>query len=189
MPTAEFLESFRHARWREYRQVPNQVLAAPWRHWVLAPGSLTKRLILASGGDFRVQVRQQHWARPWPSEQRALGLAPGQLALVREVALLGQGEVWVEARTLIPATTLRGPRRRLANLGTTPLGAYLFKCRSMRRGPLQIAARPAGHDNLAPAWGRRSLFYLAECPLLVSEFFLPALLPHERGSLAPPRQR
>ncbi len=189
MPTAEFLESFRQASWQTYRQVPNLVLAAPWRHWVLAPGSLTKRLMLASGGNFRVQIRRQHWAQPWPSEQRALGLAPGQLALIREVALLGAGVVWVEARTVIPAATLQGPQRRLANLGTTPLGAYLFKCRSMHRGPLQIAARPPTSEKLAPAWGRRSLFYLAGRPLLVSEFFLPALMPHERGSLAPPRQR
>ena len=171
--SATTIDAFRAARWTQYRQVPNQLLPASWRAWVLAPGSLTQRLIHASYGNFRVRVLRQEWAHPWPSEALALGLRPGQQALVREVALLGYGEPWVLARTLIPASTLSGPRRRLQNLGETPLGAYLFRCRDMRREPLQIARlnKPEIH-----AWGRRSLFYLSEHPLLVSEFFLPRLL-------------
>jgi chorismate--pyruvate lyase len=41
-------------------------------------------------------------------EARALGLRLGAWAWIREVQLLGDGQPWVFARTLIPADTLRG---------------------------------------------------------------------------------
>ena len=43
----------------------------------------------------------------------------GEAAIVREVELLCGETPWVFARTLIPATSLRGPARRLAMLGDT----------------------------------------------------------------------
>ena len=137
-------------------------------------------------GQFRVRVLSQGWGRPLRSEARVLRLRHGERCLVREVHLLCDKRPWVFARTIIPATTLSGPQRRLARLGSRPLGAVLFADPSMRRGAVQIAALTARHVMFARAtrnlmqrpqriWGRRSVFRVADKPLLVSEFFLPGI--------------
>jgi chorismate--pyruvate lyase len=134
-------------------------------------GSLTKRLIHVSDGDFRVIIRRQRWARPSLDERQLLGIPHHQYALIREVDLMCMGEVWVRARSIIPLKTLSGAEKQLACLGDRPLGAFLFKAKTMRRGPLQIAQQPAAEGEL-PVSARRSLFYIHGKPILVSEFFL-----------------
>ena len=94
--------------------------------WLLDRGSLTSRLVKASEGAFRVRVVHQGWGRPLYSESQLLNTRRAETALVREVELLGHDTPWVFARTLIPASSLRGSARRLANLGEKPLGAVLF---------------------------------------------------------------
>lgn len=174
MSFADIMRQFRSARWVQYRRVPGLHLPAPWRDWVLAQGSMTQRLIQASGGDFHVRLLRQSWDLPWPSERRLLKLGQGQAVLIREVALVCHGEPWVIARTLVPPRTLSGAHRRLRQLGEIPLGSYLFRCHDMRRGPFQLARQE--RPGAGPRWGRRSLFYLGGRPLLVSEFFMPAIL-------------
>jgi len=177
---ADTIHAFRSAQWSQLRTVQPELPPA-WRTWLVTEGSLTKRLVRASRGDFRIQILNQYWGPAWPSEQRALGLESRQHVLIREIAMVCQGQVWVVARSLIPPRTLAGPHRRLKSLGQTPLGRYLFRHRSLRRSPLQVA--PLVTDNgTALSWGRRSVFYLAERPLLVSEFFLPAILEAEEPS-------
>nr|WP_242521455.1 chorismate lyase [Motiliproteus sp. SC1-56] len=164
-------------RWRSYRRGPCSRLPRAWRGWLLDSGSLTRRLKRASAGDFRVEVLFQGWSRPTLSEARALGIAPSQQVLVREVRLWGLGEPWVCARSIIPATTLTGPQRRLKFLGERPLGAVLFNDPSMHRGPIETAQLPLnGTRTRTRAWARRSVFRLEGKPLLVSEIFLPSLL-------------
>ena len=154
--------------------------------WLLDTESLTQRVRQACIGQFRVRVLSQGWGRPLRSEARALRLHHGERCLVREVQLLCAERPWVFARTIIPVTTLSGPQRRLARLGSRPLGAVLFADPSMRRGAVQIAAITARHGVFARAtreltrrpaqiWGRRSVFRLAGKPLLVSEIFLPGI--------------
>ncbi|MBY4676535.1 chorismate--pyruvate lyase family protein [Marinobacterium arenosum] len=173
IPTALTQQQF-NTRWHSLRR-PSQ-LQAPlqWRRWLTDPGSLTQRLISKSKGDFRVEVIRQQWDLPTRSELRALGMRNRERALVREVQLIGCGTPWVYARSIIPASTLTGRQRILAQLGTTPLGQLMFRDPTMRRGPLQIAQLKLA-DN-GHAWARRSLFYLAGKPLLVCEVFLPELL-------------
>lgn len=160
--------------------------AAIWP-WLLDPSSLTLRLQQAcGGGGFRVRVVAQRWELPLLSEARALHIAPRRRALIREVWLLCGGRPWVFARTVIPARTLTGPQRRLDHLGERPLGGLLFSDPSMRRGQLEIARIGRGQPLFALAtatlpappeaiWGRRSLFYLRNKPLLVCEMFLPGV--------------
>jgi chorismate--pyruvate lyase len=162
-------------RWRSYRRVPSVRLPRRWRSWLLEKGSLTRRLVAASGGEFAVEVRYQGWSHPSLSEARALGIHPRQRVLIREVCLKGRGQVWVCARSILPASTLTGPRRRLKQLGERPLGEVLFRDPSMRRGPIETALLPL-EGQPRRCWARRSVFYLDDKPLLVSEVFLPALL-------------
>ena len=165
------------------RDVPEPVL-----RWLLDPASLTRRIQSACPGCFRVEVLFQGWTRPQHNESRELGMRTGNSGFVREVHLLCDGRPWVFARTVIPRTTLTGPRRYLTRLKSRPLGAVLFADPSMQRGPVEIA-RLSPCDKLYPAairhltqrpetiWGRRSLFRLGGKPLLVSEIFLPGIPP------------
>tara|TARA_R110002167_G_scaffold252094_11_gene458394 strand:- start:2296 stop:2826 length:531 start_codon:yes stop_codon:yes gene_type:complete len=159
--------------WRSYRKVPVAKLAYHQRDWVLDRGSLTKRLIQASNGHFKVELSRQTWELPNLDEQLLLKLPTGQHALIREVLLLCHGVVWVKARSVIPKQTLTGPEKQLAYLGERPLGAFLFRSKTMKRGPFQIASFRNKKQKNASA--RRSVFFLHDKPVLVSEFLMPAV--------------
>ncbi|MDP1709109.1 MAG: chorismate lyase [Gammaproteobacteria bacterium] len=175
--------------WRLPRTVPRASRPARilW-HWLLDPASLTLRL-QAVCGEFRVEVLRNAWARPTLDELHTLGLRPGQRALVREVHLLCDGRPWVFARTVIPRETLSGKYRRLARLGNRSLGAVLFADKTMRRADVHVACLTPAHRLYKHTtlglkgkppdqfWGRRSLFYLCERPLLLSEIFLHDMRP------------
>lgn len=145
-----------------------------WRPWLADAGSLSQRLQRAAGGEFRVRVLSERWQSPTADEARALGISPRRRALIREVELLGrQGEPWVFARTVIPATTLTGVERRLLQLGSRSLGSYLFRDPSLERAPLRACRlEDRRHQHY---WARRSVFRLHGKPLLVCEVFLPAM--------------
>lgn len=181
-----------HNLWRLPRTVSqvNRPAPALW-YWLLDPASLTQRLQTVCG-EFRVEVLRSSWLRPTLDELRALNLRPGQRALVREVHLLCDGRPWVFARTVIPRETLAGKYRRLTRLGNRSLGAVLFADNTMRRDQVHVARLTPAHKLYACAtssltsrpkhlWGRRSLFYLRERPLLLSEIFL-----HDMRSCSPP---
>jgi chorismate--pyruvate lyase len=102
---------------------------------------------------------------------------------LRETFLTSGGHPWVYARTVIPPQTLLGSRR-LIRWGNRPLGSYLFSDKLTYRGKIEIAELKTSTTpyspiyNLAIAedstlWGRRSLFYIRNKPLLLTEIFLP----------------
>lgn len=172
--------------WHAPRRLRHSAVPDTMWHWLLDPSSLTRRLQHCCPGHFRVQLLGQRRERPLPSEAHALGLTAGRHALIREVRLLCGDTPWVFARTIIPLATLTGRERRLGRLGSRPLGAVLFADASMRRGPLEVACISSGQPLFTLAthglpngpptiWGRRSLFYLHEKPLLVCEVFLPGV--------------
>lgn len=171
-------------RWRRHSRLHGTGANAAMLDWLLDPSSLTQRLTAACRGRFGVQLCDQGWRTPMLNEARRLGVRPGQTAFIRQVYLLCDGRPWVFARTVIPASTLTGARRRLSKLGNKPLGAVLFADRSMRRSPVEIARLEATQPLFRQAtalveqqpehiWGRRSVFFLGGRPLLVSEIFLP----------------
>jgi chorismate--pyruvate lyase len=147
---------------------------------ILDTSSLTQRLILASEGNFRVNVVKQGWQLPTFSERCRLKLRNREYALIREVELVCKGEVWVFARSVIPRSTLSGSLKHLENLGDRPLGASLFKEPSLERTHFEICqinnvsqlahfSKLLGNEN---AWGRRSVFRLQGKQVLVSEIFM-----------------
>lgn len=151
------------------RKVPHH-----WRPWLQDEGSLTQRLTRAAQGEFAVRVLSQHWACPSADEARALGMPPRQIALIREVELLGRNGVpWVYARSVLPASTLTGRERRLRLIGSRSLGSLMFRDPSLSRSPLVSA--PMRDENGQEYWARRSVFRLHNKPLLVCEVFLPAM--------------
>lgn len=175
--------------WQPSYRLFTRQLPVTLRPWLLDEASLTQRLTAVCNGQFRVEVLSQGWERPMLSEARALKVPAHRLALVRQVRLYCDDTPWVFARTIIPYSTLRGRQRRLAHLGSRPLGAVLFADPHMQRSPLEIVQIKEGQrlfhralgskksieSNPFDLWGRRSVFYLNRRPLLVSEIFLPDL--------------
>ncbi len=179
--------SRRDIRWRSSSQLRRQQLPETLRTWLLDQGSLTQRLQDRCGGDVRVQIIQQGYSIPHKDEKRALGLGQRELALVRSVVLFCDDTPWVVARSVIPLTTLSGVNARLKFLGERPLGALLFADPHLRRSEIEVAelnveahigskGGAVGEFPTQSSWGRRSLFFLDNKPLLVSECFLDYLL-------------
>ncbi|MDO8908232.1 MAG: chorismate lyase [Pseudohongiella sp.] len=138
--------------------------------WLQTPGSLTRRLQSISDGTFNVRVISEGWVcRTVTGSGLSNSVATKQMMWSRQVVLRGLGEDWVAAHSLIPMSSLKGRQRRLIHLGNKPLGGFLFKQPSLRRGEPEIC-------QIDAVWGRRTLFFLQERPLLVAEFFLPDLI-------------
>jgi len=108
------------------------------------------------------------------------------LAIVRQVHLMCGATPWVYARTIIPPQTFTRLSHRFTTLGARSLGAMLFSDPTLRRDQVEVACLTP-HDPLYERatidldkkpdrmWGRRSIFWLGGNPLLVCEFFLPAI--------------
>ena len=171
-------------RWKPHSRFLRSTLPPKLCSWLLDTASLTLRLQQLCPGSFRVRVLSQTRGTPCIDEAQLLGMAGQQRAIIRQVQLLCDGQPWIYARTVIPVTSLRGRLRRLAHLGTRPLGGMLFADPGMRSGTVQLARIRAGVALYAAAtsglqqppaeiWGRRSVFRIAGRPLLVSEIFLP----------------
>ncbi len=140
-------------------------------NWLVDEGSLTKRLIAFSNNQFSVNLLKQNEDRIYKNEADALNVADSSIANVREVLLLCNKAESVFARTVIPLSTLTGKQKELTQLNNKPLGAYLFSQPDMVRDPIEITCVLMPDDS--EVWGRRSVFYLENKPLLVAEFFLP----------------
>lgn len=143
-----------------------------WQGWLFDSGSLTRRLIQKSAGDFSVEVLSECWQGVAEAGTRAhFGPLHAEHEFwSRKVLLRGEGKPWVLAHTLIPRHSLLSPLERVLELNEKPLGEYLFSHPDLIRSGMDIT-RFATHS-----WGRRSLFYLFRKPIMVAEFFLPAVL-------------
>lgn len=152
-----------------------------WR--LLDRGSLTASVRAQAQSRFHVELLAQRNGRPSPEEAQALGMHRAAGAIVREVKLYADSVPLVFAHTVIPLASVRGKYRHLLQLGTRPLGAALFSDPAVQRGPVELTCLHPGDllwenatTGIQPPqyiWGRRSAFYLAKRPILVSEFFLP----------------
>jgi chorismate--pyruvate lyase len=145
-----------------YDQHPS--IPASIKAWLMEVGSMTSRFerycervsvepqreCFVDGGDLgeeleHLEVSQRYW--------------------LREIMLFGDNEPWLLGRTVIPEKTLTGPDQVLIDLGTVPLGRYLFGSGNLTRDYILIGQT----DEL---WARRSRLRLAGKPLLLTEVFL-----------------
>lgn len=151
--------------------------------WLLAAGSLTQGLQQVCRAEFKVQVLK-HELVPAPEFICAdLNVQPNEFVLQREVLLCDGDEPLVFASSLLPEVALTGRYQELRELGSRPLGHWIFSEPVLKRQSMLFAELPIGADlfkSLAAhttlsLLGRKTLFVGADKPLLVSEFFLPAL--------------
>lgn len=167
----------RKSSWRLLHKTSRRDIPRGLYELLSSKGSLTSRLRLLCGESFNVQVLSQKVRLPASDELTCLRSPAGRWMLVREVVLRCNDTPLVFARTVIPLATLTGAHRRLASLGSRPLGEVLFSDPCMTRGEIEVAGftctMPAACANHpGHVWGRRSVFYLGHKPLLVSEIFI-----------------
>ncbi len=140
--------------------------------WLCGQGSLTALLKQASQDRFAVKVLDEHEQAIANNSLRGeFGpLAADHLFWSRKVALFGCDQPWVLAHTLMPAHSELSQLREVRELGSRPLGEFLFDHPELRRSHLLFTRHDSG------IWGRKSLFFLFGKPIMVAEFFLPELL-------------
>jgi chorismate lyase len=141
-------------------------LPADIADWLMEPGSMTRRF---EQHCLRVHVEPQQECFITRNElgDDAEHLPVSERYWLREIILYGDNEPWLLGRTVIPEETLSGPDSALVDLGTLPLGRYLFGGDNLTRDYIQVGWQ----DRL---WARRSLLRLSGKPLLLTEVFLPA---------------
>lgn len=146
--------------------------------WLFDPDSLTYRLKQMCPARFNVQVLHEGWQHSaTPSLLQCFLPNVARQRMWSRKVLLRCGDIpWVAAHTLIPISSMEGPLKRLRTLNDRPLGEFLFQDPFLVRQQLEIT-------RSGDFWGRRSLFYSHHRPLLVAEFFLPALLDEDRRRL------
>ncbi|MFT6488197.1 chorismate--pyruvate lyase family protein [uncultured Alcanivorax sp.] len=155
--------------WRPLEQL---VLPPRIRDWMADPASLTLRL--KRHGQFRVEPGYHAISFPRADERQLLNLAPRRAALIREVTLLLDDTPVVAARSVLPLASLTGANRSLGHMGSRSLGLELYKRPTCLRD--QVWARLGSPAEAMPVcWGRQSRFIKRGEPLLVAEYFLPAL--------------
>jgi len=160
-------------QWQSWNAYKGQVIPESRKRDLQARGSLTERLLVASAGDFRVNVLSQRWQLPEHDESLCLGIPESEEAMVREVELICRGQPWVMARSVIPKCTLEGHYGFLADLGDKPLGEIIFQEPNLKRTSFEVCkVNAVGEMNTPHTWGRRSVFTLGRYPILVAEFFL-----------------
>ena len=142
------------------------------RAWLQDERSLTRQLIALSGDQFAVKLVAEAWITLSAVELAShFGpVAPGHRFWSRKVQLWGKGQLWVAAHTLIPEHSFLSPLKQVIQLNTRPLGEFLFSHPDLLRSEMDFT--PSA-DN---GWGRRSLFFLFQKPVMVAEFFLPELI-------------
>jgi chorismate--pyruvate lyase len=171
-------------RWFSVNKLKLGFIPKPLFTCLQEKGSFTQHIKKYCNGELQLELESQTWKKPLLHESKELNLRNGEHALVREIYFKCDNIPWVYARSIIPRKTLRGAQRRLVYLGTRSLGSYLFSKQTAFRGKIEIATIP-NHDKLyslalknkaespKQLWGRRSIFYIKEKPLLVIEIFLP----------------
>ncbi|MEB6334085.1 chorismate lyase [Serratia rhizosphaerae] len=145
--------------------------------WLMELGSMTQRFEKHCRC-VRVEPQREGFVSREELGEEAEHLPDSPRYWLREIVLLGDDQPWLLGRTVIPLETLTGPDQALVDLGTVPLGRYLFSSDALTRDYILVGRQ----DRL---WARRSRLRLAGKPLLLTELFLPAAPLYEADGSEP----
>lgn len=156
------------------------------RPWLIETGSLTTKIKYLCADVFSVQLIDQTVRVSTHGEQQLLQLSSGDEVIVRQVYLFCGKTAVVYARSLIPVLALQDRFAALDKLGEKPLGEKIFSDPQLERSqiewvlinsinPIYPAVVRTLNDKPESVTGRRSLFYGAAKPILISEYFLPPI--------------
>ncbi|MCY4356840.1 MAG: chorismate lyase [Gammaproteobacteria bacterium] len=140
---------------------------------LLREGSLTARAKQLAGNSFQLEVRDQCWRQVNVESQLMLfgQVAASKRVWSRKIAMLGHGEDWILAHTLMPETSAEGALSAVFDLKNKPLGDFLFEQPQLLRASFELGC---SQQIIPQMWGRRSMFTLHSKPIMVAEFFTPA---------------
>lgn len=176
----------REPDWFQHHTGVRHALPENVQSWTYETGSLTQRLREYYGNAVAVKILFHHWRTPFLGERRLLKMPEHRYGLSREVLLHAAGKPLIVARTIIPELTIKGAHRNLSHLGNRPLGEVIFSYPKLERLEMELCViEPKTWQENAitiagikePIWGRRTVYGIAHRPMLVSEFFLPEILP------------
>ncbi len=174
----------------EWQSPDNHHLDDNLLDWLLESSSLTAKL-KKHCEHFRVKVLGQKVEPCHPLEANE-SIKVGEDVLVREVLLYCDDIPHVFARSLLPLSSLTGEEQILENLGEQSLGQVLFNNAKLERKTIGISpfesktsvvnlAESLGFNSQKKLWGRRSVFYVQDKPLMVAEVFLPGSFAYQQG--------
>lgn len=159
-------QALRQLRALHWLPASSPLLSPPLLDWLLEEDSMTRRFEQHCQ-KVTVELIRESFVRADEMAQEAEFLPADERFWLREIVLCGDGEPWLIGRTVVPESTLNGPELMLQNLGTRPLGRYLFASSTLSRDFID----PGQVEDL---WGRRSRLRLSGKPLMLTELFLPA---------------
>ena len=149
-------------------------------------GSLSRLIQDKFKGGFHVDLISESWCMPMTFEKKLLSLRSNEITFVRESYLTCNNKKLVYARTVIPQSTLSQQNQTLTRLGKKPLGEILFNNNKIYREKIKYAQIPVAselHNKakknckiFSKIYGRQSMFYIKNKPLLVIEIFLPEII-------------
>ena len=159
-------QALRQLRALHWLPASSPLLSPPLLDWLLEEDSMTRRFEQHCQ-KVTVELIRESFIRADEMAEEAEFLPADEQFWLREIVLCGDGEPWLIGRTVVPESTLNGPELMLQNLGTRPLGRYLFASSTLSRDFID----PGQVEDL---WGRRSRLRLSGKPLMLTELFLPA---------------
>ncbi len=176
-----------HSIWKPLTPENQSSIPAKLHHWLIDTGSLTAKLRKACD-NFSVHLISQTQRTAKPHEVLLLELSDNDQLIDREVQLYCNTTPVVYARSLIPLKAISDRFDDLDSMGEKPLGEKIFSDPQLSRSPIEWSLLTSKHalfqhamENIATTdlpdsiFGRRSLFYGAAKPILISEFFLPEI--------------
>ncbi|AHG19853.1 chorismate--pyruvate lyase [Chania multitudinisentens RB-25] len=143
----------------------NSPIPAAISDWLMELGSMTRRFERHCG-HVHIEPQRECFVTRDQLGEEAEHLPDSERYWLREIVLLGDDHPWLLGRTVIPQETLTGPDQALVDLGTLPLGRYLFSSNTLTRDYIHVGQQ-------GELWARRSRLRLADKPLLLTELFLP----------------
>lgn len=130
-------------------------------------GSLTKALEQLGGERLQVHLDFTGFCPLMRDNKR-------QMAWVRQVTLGAGDKAWVQGKTVIFASELRGATRRLQFIKARPIGYVLFK--RQRTLPFERWFFKIENGHQKAYFGRQTMYHWQGTKVVVEEVFLPTFL-------------
>ncbi|QEH22259.1 chorismate--pyruvate lyase family protein [Histophilus somni] len=129
--------------------------------WLLHQGSLTRKL-----QQYCQQLKVEIVAEKWVSDMSFGFTGHHEPIWLREVILKGDEQAWIFAQTRLPQSTIENVAPDIINVGSTPIGLWLFPQQPKRKTLEWI------YDTATGLYARRSVLLLNQYPIEIKELFL-----------------
>ena len=172
--------------WQKKNELDTSALSKSEKSWLMDTYVLTQSLNSLEDATCRLDVLDERLDVLSTDERSAFMKNSAKEAWVRQIYHLVEGTPVIYARTVVPTPTFNRFKADFLALKSQPIGVTLLydrpevtrSCFTYR----QIKAHEPIYqnafltaDNLQHLWARRSLFYINELPLLISEVFMSTM--------------